>query len=136
MSTGGLTLDRFLGGRVVAAQPADGFRAGHDTVLLAAAVPAEPGSTVLELGSGVGIASLCLAARVPGVRIVGVEIDPDLVRLANDNAAHNDLSARVSFIAADASNFDASVLQTTSPLWGGRSAAARSVRRFGWGEHL
>ena len=50
----GQTLDRFLDGRVVAAQPASGFRAGHDTVLLAAAVPAASGSVVIELGSGAG----------------------------------------------------------------------------------
>jgi tRNA1(Val) A37 N6-methylase TrmN6 len=102
MSTGNLTLDRFLDGRVIAAQPAGGFRAGHDTVLLAAAVPAEANSVALELGSGVGVASLCLAARVPGVRITGIEIDPELVRLANENAARNGVADRVSFLTADA----------------------------------
>ena len=60
------TLDGFLGGRLTIAQPKDGFRAGHDAVLLAAAVPARTGETILELGSGSGIASLCLAARVAG----------------------------------------------------------------------
>jgi tRNA1(Val) A37 N6-methylase TrmN6 len=119
-----LTVNRFLGGRVIAAQPSSGFRAGHDTVLIAAAVPAESDSVVLELGSGAGIASLCLAARVPGARIVGIEIDPDLVRLANDNAARNAVTDRVSFIAGDAAALDASVLQTTSPLRGGRTAEA------------
>jgi tRNA1(Val) A37 N6-methylase TrmN6 len=119
VSTEGLTLDRFLGGRVVAAQPARGFRAGHDTVLLASAGPAESGSLVVEFGSGVGIASLCLAARVPDLRIVGIEVDPDLVRLANENAARNGVSDRVSFLAADvgAVVVDASIF-TTSPSWG------------------
>ncbi len=72
MSAEGVTLDRFLGGRITAAQPGSGFRAGHDTVLLAAAVPAENDSVVLELGSGAGIASLCLSAREPGVRIIWI----------------------------------------------------------------
>jgi tRNA1(Val) A37 N6-methylase TrmN6 len=103
VSTAGLTLDRFLDGRVIAAQPLSGFRAGHDTVLLAAAVPAEAGSVALELGSGAGIASLCLAARVPEIRITGIEIDPELVRLANENAARNGVADRVSFKTADAS---------------------------------
>ncbi len=125
MSAEGLTLNRFLGGRVIAAQPSGGFRAGHDTVLLAAAVPAENGSVALELGSGVGIASLCLAARVPGVRIIGIEIDPELVRLANDNAARNTVADRVSFVIGDAgADLDASTLQSTSPLRGGRTAVA------------
>ena len=71
-------------------------------MLLAAAVPAESGSVALELGSGAGIASLCLAARVPGLRIIGIEIDPELVRLANDNAARNTVADRVSFLIGDA----------------------------------
>jgi tRNA1(Val) A37 N6-methylase TrmN6 len=101
VSTEAPTLDRFLDGRVTAAQPANGFRAGHDTVLLAAAVPAESRSIVLELGAGVGVASLCLAARVPGARIIGIELDPDLVRIANENAVRNSVADRVSFVTAD-----------------------------------
>jgi tRNA1(Val) A37 N6-methylase TrmN6 len=100
--TDAVTLDRFLNGRITVAQPKNGFRAGHDSVLLAAAVAVDPGSRVLELGSGAGVASLCLAARVPGVAILGVEIDPDLVRLANDNALRNNVSDRVSFVLGDA----------------------------------
>jgi tRNA1(Val) A37 N6-methylase TrmN6 len=96
-----VTEDRFLGGRVIAAQPRRGFRAGHDTVLLAAAVPAKAGDSVLELGSGAGIASLCLAARVAGCTITGMEIDPKLVELANANAACNAMSERVRFAQGD-----------------------------------
>ncbi|HXJ03093.1 MAG TPA: methyltransferase [Micropepsaceae bacterium] len=96
------TLDGFLGGRLRIAQPKRGFRAGHDTVLLAAAVPAEAGSRVLELGAGAGVASLCLAARVEGASVLGIEIDPDLVALANENAARNGMGTRVRFEAADA----------------------------------
>ena len=110
MSGEGTTLDRFLGGRVTAVQPAGGFRAGHDTVLLASAVPAVPGSTALELGAGAGIASLCLAARVPDVRIMGIDIDPDLVRLANENAARNDMADRMSFTLSDARGFTADAI--------------------------
>lgn len=58
--------DQFLGGRLMVAQPKTGYRAGVDPVLLAASVPAVRGESVLELGCGVGVASLCLAARVPG----------------------------------------------------------------------
>ena len=99
------TLDGFLGGRLSIAQPRRGFRAGHDTVLLAASVPAEAGSHVLELGSGAGVASLCLALRVPGARVTGIEIDPELVALANENAERNGLAERVRFECADAASF-------------------------------
>jgi tRNA1(Val) A37 N6-methylase TrmN6 len=95
------TLDGFLGGRLTIAQPRKGFRAGHDTVLLAAAVPAQSGSAVLELGAGAGAASLCLAARVAQARVTGIEIDPSLVALANENAARNAMAERVRFELGD-----------------------------------
>jgi len=90
--------ERFLGGRVVARQSATGFRSGLDAVMLAAAVPAEGGDEALELGSGAGTASLCLAART-GCRVVGVEIDPALAALARENAQTNRASAE--FTCAD-----------------------------------
>ena len=68
-----LTYDAFLGGKLHLWQPVKGYRAGVDPVLLAAAVPAEAGQSVLELGCGVGAAILCLAARVPGLTLTGVE---------------------------------------------------------------
>ena len=91
--------DTFLDGRVRVAQPESGFRAGLDAVMLAASVPARSGQTALELGSGVGTVSLCLAARVPGIVITGVEQDAGLVRMAQENAAANSAEAR--FVAGD-----------------------------------
>ncbi|KJZ19143.1 tRNA1(Val) (adenine(37)-N6)-methyltransferase [Loktanella sp. S4079] len=84
-----LTNDDFLGGKIRAYQPRNGYRAGVDPVLLAASTPAKPGQTVLELGCGVGVASLCLAARVPELDITGVELQPDYAELAERNAAQN-----------------------------------------------
>lgn len=86
---GDLTRDAFLGGRVILWQPAKGYRAGVDPVLLAAAVPAVAGQTALDLGCGVGAAALCLAARVPGVSVVGLERQPDYAALARHNAEEN-----------------------------------------------
>jgi tRNA1(Val) A37 N6-methylase TrmN6 len=86
MTDGALTRDAFLGGRVHAFQPAGGYRAGTDPVLLAAACPARKGERVLELGCGVGVAALCLAARVPGLALTGVERQADYADLARRNA--------------------------------------------------
>lgn len=91
--------DTFLDGRVKIAQLENGFRSGLDAVMLAAAVPAISGQTALELGTGSGAASLCLAERVVGLKVTGVERDKALVDLARDNAAAN--GANCSFIAAD-----------------------------------
>jgi len=98
----GTTEDRFLDGRVIVRQPASGFRAGLDAVMLASAVPARSGGDALELGAGAGTASLCLARRVEGLRIKAVEIDVALTLLANNNAKANGMAERVAFAAADA----------------------------------
>lgn len=99
-----ITEDGFLEGRVRVRQFTRGFRSGLDAVMLAAAVPAKPGDSVLELGSGAGAASLCLATRVPECAIIGLEIDRELVALANDNAAANGMAGRVRFVQADVLN--------------------------------
>ncbi len=95
MSAGALTEDRLLGGRVRLSQPEVGYRAATDPVLLAAAVPARAGERVLELGCGAGAALLCLAARVPGLALTGLEIQPAYLALARENAAANGVAARL-----------------------------------------
>lgn len=90
-----LSADGFLGGRLLIWQPRSGYRAGVDPVLLAAAVPARSGEAVLELGIGAGVASLCLAARVPGLQLVGIEKQPGYAALARRNAAANGMALQV-----------------------------------------
>lgn len=94
------TDDRFLGGKVLVRQPVAGFRSGLDAVMLAAAVPAADGAACLELGSGTGAASLCLAQRI-ACQVTGLEIDAALVAIANDNAQANAMQNRVQFVQAD-----------------------------------
>ena len=96
-----VTDDTLLDGRVRLRQPRQGLRAGHDAVLLAAAIPAKPGQVVLEAGCGSGAAFLCLMARVPQLTIIAVERDPMLAALARDNAALNGWADRVTVIVGD-----------------------------------
>jgi tRNA1(Val) A37 N6-methylase TrmN6 len=97
------TLDAFLGGRLTIAQPARGYRAGLDAVLLAATVAAdgEASATVLDVGAGVGTVGLCVAARIAGTRITLLEAQPDLSDLAAQNILRNQLQQRVRVITAD-----------------------------------
>lgn len=90
-----MSVDAFLGGRLKVAQPRHGYRAGIDPVLLAAAVPARAGETVLDLGCGAGVAALCMAARVPGVILAGLEMQAGYADLARRNAAHNGVAMEV-----------------------------------------
>ncbi len=93
------TSDGFLGGRLTILQPKDGYRAATDPVLLAAAAPVRPGDTVLELGCGVGVASLCLLSRVSGAAVTGIERQADYAALAEESARQNGLPFEV--IAGD-----------------------------------
>ena len=69
-------------------------------MLLAASVPVRAGERVLEAGTGAGAGLLCLAARVPGVVGVGVELDPAMAELARQNAAANGVDG-ISIATAD-----------------------------------
>jgi tRNA1(Val) A37 N6-methylase TrmN6 len=82
---GDLTEDAFLGGKVQLLQPKTGYRAGVDPVFLAASVNATAGQSVLDLGCGVGAAALCLGARVPDVKLIGVERQSEYAELARRN---------------------------------------------------
>ncbi|VDC23669.1 tRNA1(Val) (adenine(37)-N6)-methyltransferase [Pseudogemmobacter humi] len=92
---GDLTDDKFLCGRLHLLQPARGYRAATDAVLLAAACPAGAGQSVLDLGCGAGAASLCLAARVPELRLAGLEIQAEYADLARRNGARNGVEMEV-----------------------------------------
>lgn len=95
------TDDLLLDGRVQVRQPAHGYRVAIDPVLLAAAAPAKAGQEVLDAGCGTGAAMFCLAARVPGVRLTGLEIQPELADLARDGVSLNRLDSAARVVTGD-----------------------------------
>jgi tRNA1(Val) A37 N6-methylase TrmN6 len=98
-----ITEDTFLGNRLSLLQPARGYRAGIDAVLLAATAadfPSKP-MAVLDCGAGVGTVGLCVAARCPQARVTLVEREPALVALARRNIARNGFSDIVALIKGD-----------------------------------
>jgi tRNA1(Val) A37 N6-methylase TrmN6 len=99
-----LTHDAILGGRLHIDQPKHGFRVAIDSVFLPAAVPARVGETVLDLGCGVGAASLCLLRRVPQCTVIGLELQPDLVELARGNAIGNGVEGSFEPLLGDVAN--------------------------------
>ncbi|MFY7777870.1 MAG: tRNA1(Val) (adenine(37)-N6)-methyltransferase [Elstera sp.] len=93
-----VTESPFYGGRLSLRQPATGYRAAIDPVLLAASLNPRLGAVLLDLGCGVGAASLCLLARRADVSVIGVEVDPVLADLARQNAALNGMEGRFTVI--------------------------------------
>ena len=106
-----MTSDSWYGGRLTLRQPEKGFKATTDALLLAAAIP-QDAQHVLELGAGVGAASLALAARLDQVKVTAVERDEEIAALLAQNIDDNQMSARVVTVSGDA--FD------EKPHWEGR----------------
>ena len=90
-----------LNKRVALEQHEGGFQTSIDAVLLAAACPAKGGDHVLDLGCGVGSASLALLARVEGAFVHGIDIQEEVTALASNNAAQNNIQDRADFEYAD-----------------------------------
>jgi tRNA1(Val) A37 N6-methylase TrmN6 len=85
------TCDAFLGGRVKIFQPKQGFRAGTDSILLAAALDERFSGEALEMGCGAGGALFPAAVRMPAARLTGLDIDADMLALAERSVAENQL---------------------------------------------
>ena len=98
-----VTKDAFLGGDLTILQPRDGYRAGIDAVLLAAATPVSGsvGERVLDAGAGVGVVGLSIARRVPTAHVTLAESEPQLAALARENVSANGLQERVAVVQAD-----------------------------------
>lgn len=96
-----VTDDAFLGDRLHVLQPVKGHRAGLDAMLLAASVSSNGEAKVLDVGAGSGVVGLAIAARLEAVDVTGIEIEPELVALANENARRNGLADRVRVITGD-----------------------------------
>lgn len=100
-----VTEDTVYQGRVRLVQPEKGFRAGTDSLLLAAALAARPGTDALEAGCGCGGALLPAAFRLADVRFTGVELDAAMVALASRGVAQNGFDGRVTVESGEVSEW-------------------------------
>ena len=73
-----------------------GHRFSTDDVLTAwyGTTWAPSAASVLDLGSGIGSVGMIAAWRLPGSRVVTIEVQPESVRLARKSAEYNGLSGR------------------------------------------
>ncbi len=88
------TQDYLLDKKIKIFQPVAGYRASTDAVLLSAMVKATGNAKILDVGSGTGAVSLCLAQRFKDFSpiIKGLEIQEELQNLANLSAKENGFS--------------------------------------------
>ena len=102
-----ITCDDFYDGRLKVYQPAKGFRAGTDSLLLASALDAGFEGHALEIGCGAGGALLPSVFRVPGGRFTGLEIDGDMAALARKGVDVNEWAARAEIVHGSAAALQA-----------------------------
>lgn len=98
------TNDYLLDKRVKIFQPTDGYRASTDAVFLSSLLDSKKikkGDTILDVGSGTGAISLCLATRLKNVKITGVDIQKDLVELSNKSAKENSYDDFLTYVNED-----------------------------------
>ncbi|MBQ6653113.1 MAG: methyltransferase [Prevotella sp.] len=72
------------------------MKVGTDGVLLGAW--AEGGLHVLDVGTGTGLIALMMAQRFPEARVVGIDIDGEACRQAQENVAASPFSGRVEVV--------------------------------------
>jgi S-adenosylmethionine-diacylgycerolhomoserine-N-methlytransferase len=77
---------------------------GRDQLL--AALPAPPGSTVLEMGCGTGRNLVKLARQAPGARLFGVDVSRVMLDTAAQSLARAGLGGRVGLAQAGGQGFD------------------------------
>jgi tRNA1Val (adenine37-N6)-methyltransferase len=98
---GGETIDGILGGRLRIIQKKSGYRFSIDALLLAHFVVLREGEGCLELGAGSGVVALILARRCRCRRILGIDIQEELVSMSRRSAQMNNLAECVEFLRGD-----------------------------------
>ncbi|HSO18421.1 MAG TPA: tRNA1(Val) (adenine(37)-N6)-methyltransferase [Desulfosarcina sp.] len=104
------TRDLFFDGKVVLNQPKSGYRFSIDAVILSHLIHPASAETVLDLGTGCGVIPVMLAYRHPGIRVIGVEIQASLCRIARRNVADNGMAQRVQILENDMTRLSPDVI--------------------------
>jgi len=58
-------------------------------------------STALDFGTGTGCIAIALAAKCPNAKISALDVLPDALALAKENAARNQVAERIEFLLGD-----------------------------------
>ncbi len=97
----GETLDAILGGRLRIIQKKSGYRFSIDALLLAHFVALKEGEECIDLGTGSGVVALILACRRSRGRILGIDIQEELVAMARRSVELNGLAGCIEIRRGD-----------------------------------
>ena len=82
-------------------QKTDGFCFGMDAVLLSGFASVKPGERALDLGTGTGIIPRLLSAKTKGDHFTGLEIQTEIMKMAQRSVALNGLEKKIDIIQGD-----------------------------------
>ncbi len=95
------TLDALFQGKLKIIQRKRGYRFSVDAVLLAHFAEIRGDEKVVDLGTGNGVIPLILACLHPSVRVVGLELQEEMVKRAQRSVNLNRLGEKVKILQGD-----------------------------------
>lgn len=98
------TLDDLQLKGIFVIQKKNAFRFGVDAVLLANFAKIKKNMTVIDLCSGTGIIPFIISAKTEASKVLGIEIQEDMVDMANRSVIYNKLNEKIKFIQGDIKN--------------------------------
>lgn len=103
-----MTTDTLFGGAVTCHQYESGYRFSVDAILLAHFMDVVQGDKIADFGTGCGVIPLILSYRWNNISfyVLGLEIQPSLVRLAQMNVSHNKASHKIQIVEGDVRNLN------------------------------
>lgn len=95
------TVDDVLEGRLRIIQKRRGYRFSLDALLLSHFIQLQAEDDLIELGTGSGVIALILAWRFHCRRVLGIDIQDELVDVAKRNVALNGFSRQIEILRGD-----------------------------------
>jgi len=102
----GETIDEMLGGRIGIIQKKKGYRFSLDAILLSHFVRLRKRDHVVDLGTGSGVIAIIIAQRGECGRVIGIDIQEELVDMAKRSVLLNNLTEKVDIYRGDIKNIE------------------------------
>ena len=103
----GETIDEISNSRVRIFQKEKGYRFSIDAILLAHFVHLKKGDHIIDLGTGSGVIAIVMAQRKECAKVVGVDIQEELVDMAKRSVQLNNLEEKLVICLGDIRSIEA-----------------------------